>query len=115
MKADEMIDKIVLERLQMLMKDKFPDALQIAIRNTSNYITAVGTHIDAAQWDEARAMAHKIASSAGSFGLLEVVNAARKIEYQDGADIGNDLYRDLRDEFAVSVTELNDFIQAGQA
>lgn len=117
MKTDD-IDMTVLRRLQTLLKDKFPDALQMSLTNTQAYIDQIGAAIAAGEYDQARAMAHKIVSSAGTFGLLPVVAQARAIEY-GSADCDSQawraLWQALQQDFAVSSDAANRFQTSGQA
>jgi HPt (histidine-containing phosphotransfer) domain-containing protein len=101
------IDWAVLERLQTLLKDGFLPALQLAMGNTQSHIHHIRDGLDDKDVAKARQYAHKIVSSAGPFGLQNVVQKAQKIEYGDAeSNDFNEFQRDLHQSLQDAIHQL---------
>ena len=73
-----MIDYTAFNNVKSLMKDKFPQLLEIYLRDTNNYLEHINNQ-DC--MDTLVKAAHGMKSTSGSMGLTEVRQEAEKLEY----------------------------------
>lgn len=75
-----MIDVQIFDGLRQDMGEKFPELLQMFLKNSKIYLTTIEMNLLNGNADEILSAAHNIKSSAGLFGLTKVSASAEALE-----------------------------------
>lgn len=104
------VDHAAFQKLQKLFGEGFQKVWTGFLENTETYLGHVTDGIQQHQRQEILAAAHKITSSTGQFGMIDVQHLAKKLEEQahtaSEAEIA-ELHASLKAVFLKSVTILN--------
>lgn len=77
----DIIDEERVERLRKLFGEHFREKMGMFLGNAQSYVDGIGNALAVSNREEAVALAHKVRSSAGQFGMLQVPIFAEQLEY----------------------------------
>ena len=77
---------MIVETLAASMDEVFPEIIEVFLQETESSIDTMKTEIAANNIDEIRDIAHKIKSSAKTFGAFSLVNILENIESSKNLD-----------------------------
>ncbi len=107
---DDAVDKERVEKLKLMLAENYPRMVQNFLHNTKTYIDDVASALTAGDRTAAMATAHKMTSSCGQFGLIELQRLAKSIEHSEGLD--NDMLLARVAELKPALGEATEFLHA---
>jgi HPt (histidine-containing phosphotransfer) domain-containing protein len=109
------VDRDCIKKLKALLAGQFSRLVQSFLQNTDGYIDAIGVALQSGNQSEAIAVAHKMKSSCGQFGLLHLQSLAKQIEYSETLDNATllALHQELKPAFvrAIDYMKQQEFIE----
>ena len=80
MSNNNAVDNSKVQKMQAILKDNFQDTMEAFLNDAETYIDEIERQIDSSDLSKAKEVAHKLKSSAGLFGLVNVNKLSEKIE-----------------------------------
>lgn len=99
---------LVFNKLSETLENAFPEILTVFFQETELCIEEIKINIDGENWNEVINLAHKIKSSAKTFGATGLAEILEQIEYLDYSSFSQEkqgfisLHEKLQSEYALT-------------